>query len=451
MLFEKIESKGLAQYSYIVGDSYEAVVIDPRRDCQIYMDMALKAGMQITHILETHRHEDFAVGSVPLAQQTGAQIWHADPQLPYLYGKAAEPGQVWSIGALTLEARHTPGHTEGSRSYVLYTPENTPWMVFSGDVLFTGEVGRVDFLGMDRAPTMAGYLFDSIFNVLLPLGEGVILCPGHGYGSACGTSIADRPWSTLGIELHLNPRLQFKSRDAFIVNVAHKLPKPGYFTKMEKWNLQGPSPVKGLSGVKACAPNLFNQLKKDAVILDLRSISAFAGGHVLGALSIETEYLPSYVGWFVSPEEPLLLIGENDQIATAVNYLNRQGYDNVLGYLSGGMLDWAVENLPIERTVLISPAELLKRVDQPGDMLLIDVRSEEEFTTGALLGARNIPFKEFSTHVDIIPKNKAVVLYCAVGTRSIAAVSALQRSGHQAVIMLSGGTLAWSKNDLPLT
>ena len=216
MLFEKIESKGLAQYSYIVGDGYEAVVIDPRRDNQIYIDMALESGMQITHILETHRHEDFAVGSVDLARQTGATVWHADAQLPYMYGNAVEPGKLWQIGALTLEAYHTPGHTEGSRSYVLYTPDGVPWVVFSGDVLFTGEVGRVDFLGMDKAPIMAGHLFDSIFNVLKPLGPGVILCPAHGYGSACGSSIADRPWSTLGIEMQANPRLQFTNRDAFI-------------------------------------------------------------------------------------------------------------------------------------------------------------------------------------------------------------------------------------------
>jgi len=450
MLFEKVESKGLAQYSYIIGDGYEAIVIDPRRDCQIYIDLALNAGMQITHILETHRHEDFAIGSMALAQLTSALIWHADSQLPYLYGEAAEAGQVWHVGSLILEALHTPGHTEGSRSYVLFTPDSTPWMVFTGDALFTGEVGRVDFLGMDRAPEMAGKLFDSIFGTLLPRGDGAILCPGHGYGSACGSSIADRPWSTLGIERQLNPQLQFKERDAFVANVARKLPKPEYFSKMEIWNLQGPPSVKGLSGVHAYAPQIFSELMTDAVVLDLRSINAFAGGHVPGALSIAIVNLPSYIGWFVPPDATILLVCENEVLATAVAYLNRQGYDNIIGFLSGGMLGWAVNDLPIETTTLITPADLSSQLDQPCGLWLIDVRSEEECASGVLHGAHHIPVKEFNLHLEEIPVNNAVVMYCAEGPRAIAAVSALQRAGHQNVAMLYGGILGWSKNGLSI-
>lgn len=448
MLFEKVESMGLAQYSYIVGDGYEAVVIDPRRDCQIYVDLAFSAGMQITHILETHRHEDYAVGSVVLAKATGAEIWHADPQLPYKYGSAVEPGQEWHLGSLMIKALHTPGHTEGSRSYVLDAQTGTPWCVFTGDVLFTGEVGRVDFLGMDRAPEMAGHLYTSIFDALLPLGDGVILCPGHGYGSACGSSIADRPMSTLGIERQLNPRLQFTERDAFIANVARKLPKPEYFSKMEEWNLQGPPPVKGMSGVQALPPKLFNEKIRDAVVVDLRTIDAFSGGHIPGSLSIAAANVPSYIGWFVDTEAQILLVGESDKVIKAVTYLGRQGYDNVMGYLAGGIYDWTVSNLAIETTKLYTPKELISAVNVSDDLTLIDVRSPEETETGMLKGALNIPIKGFSSRIGEIPPNSQVVFYCAEGPRAVATTSALQRAGHPNAAMLRGGLNACRRQGL---
>jgi hydroxyacylglutathione hydrolase len=448
VLFEKVESKGLAQYSYIIGDGYEAIVIDPRRDCQVYIDHALRAGMQITHILETHRHEDFAVGSVILSDLTGAQIWHADPQLPYEYGKPVVNGQTWNLGSMKLKALHTPGHTEGSRSYVLYAVPGVPWYVFTGDVLFPGEVGRVDFLGMDRAPEMAAHLYDSIFNVLLPLGDGVIMCPGHGYGSACGSSIADRPMSTLGIERQLNPRLQHQDRDAFVTNVSRQLPKPDYFSKMEKLNIAGTPPAKGIADVRAFPPKQFRKVMKGAVVIDLRSISSYAGLHVPGALSIVTDDIPSYIGWFVDTESPILLVGESGEVRTTVTYLNRQGYDNVLGYLSGGMHDWTVADLPIETTRILTPEELFALLKQENQFTLIDVRSPEEYVTGALPCAQNIPIKGFISHIDDVPGNSPVVMYCEEGPRSAATVSALQRAGHKDVTILRGGIFACRQSGL---
>ncbi|MDF1512878.1 MAG: rhodanese-like domain-containing protein [Anaerolineae bacterium] len=447
MLFTKIESKGLAQYSYIIGDGYDCVVIDPRRDCQIYRDIAFKAGMRIRHILETHRHEDFVVGSAGLASLTGAEIWHADSQLPYQYGKSVLPGQRWHIGGLVLEALHTPGHTEGSRSYILFTQDGSPWMAFTGDVLFTGEVGRVDFLGMDYAPIMAGYLYDSIYHQLLPYGDGVILCPAHGYGSACGSDIADRPWSTLGIERITNPRMQFETRDDFVNAVVRKLPKPGYFSKMEELNLQGPSPAQDASGIVPLSPQDFRDLSQHATIIDLRSISAFAGGHIPGALSLITANLPGYVGWFVQPDESILLVSDNgpDDIATAVTYLYRQGYDNILGYLSENMLDWIVANYPVEQTKLQSPYELAEDLKKPVKPALIDVRSAEEYAEGVLPDAIFIPLKGFMEHLDTLPVDQNMVMYCAAGTRSIATISAVQRAGFKNVSMLNGGLMAWDE------
>ena len=191
MLFERIESEGLAQYSYLVGDQGEAIVIDPRRDCGIYIERAVQAGYRIVAILETHRHEDFTIGSVELAARLGAgaaDIWHADAGLDYLYGAAVQDGQTWQIGRLRLTALLTPGHTHGHMSYLLTDPTENPWVVFTGDALFAGDVGRTDLIDTQRTLEMGGLLYDTLFESLLPLGDHIIVCPGHGAGSLSDTA-----------------------------------------------------------------------------------------------------------------------------------------------------------------------------------------------------------------------------------------------------------------------
>ena len=170
MLFERVESEGLAHYSYIVGDRNEAVVIDPRRDCEVYSKMASKEGMRIATVIETHRNEDYVIGSMELSARTGAEVWHADGELDYRYGEAVEDGMTWNVGRFKIEAISTPGHTPGSMSYLLRDAGGDPWIVFTGDALFAGDLGRVDLLGMDRAEEMADQLYDSVFKRLLPLG-----------------------------------------------------------------------------------------------------------------------------------------------------------------------------------------------------------------------------------------------------------------------------------------
>ncbi|MBN1875313.1 MAG: MBL fold metallo-hydrolase [Anaerolineae bacterium] len=446
MLFERIESKGLAQYSYIIGDRSVAVVIDPRRDSDVYIELALAQGMQITDIVETHRHEDFVVGSPELAARTGARAWHADAQLPYKYGQAVADGQVWEIGWFTLRAIHTPGHTEGSMSYVLYEPGDAPWLSFTGDVLFTGEVGRVDFLGMDRAPAMAGHLYDSIFGKLLPLGDGVVVCPGHGYGSACGSTIADRPLSTLGLERALNPRLQVSGREAFIAEVARKLPKPQYFEKMETWNLQGPPDLGTLPAPKSLPPTMFVDAMREAVVIDTRDMFSFAGGHIPDALSLSLDNLPSYIGWYVPPDTPLLLVMDDNDPMPAVRYLVRQGYDDIVGCLAGGMFAWSMAGLPLATTPLVRPADLSSH---PHSWIL-DVRNPEDFVAGALPGAVNISHKYLAERLDEVPSDRPICTYCAAGPRSMAAASALQRAGHASVSVLLGGINRWAAEGLPV-
>ncbi len=450
MLFERIASIGLAQYSYIVGDGTEAIVIDPRRDCEIYIRKALDAGMQITHILETHRHEDFAVGSVELARRTDAQIWHADAQLPYKYGKAATEGQSWRLGNFKLSAIHTPGHTEGSMSYVLYAAQDVPWMVFTGDVLFTGEVGRVDFLGMDRALEMAGHLYDAIFRKILLLGDGVLLCPAHGAGSACGGVIADRPWSTLGLERELNPRLQFSTRESFMTDVTRQLPKPPYFERMEVWNLEGPPHLGALPVPKALSAigfMSFVEAARETVIIDTRDMVGFSGGHIPGALDIPMQLLPLYTGWFVPYDVPILLVTGTCDPMDAVRHLIRIGYDDVAGYLVGGMRAWAASRMPVETAPFIAPQTL---ADHQGSLWVLDVREEEELQGGTVPGAHNIPLKQLPQRLGEVPDGASVVTYCRGGPRSMLAASVLRREGYKMTSVLLGGLNAWREDGLPL-
>ena len=235
MIFERIVSEGLAHYSYLAGDKNEALVIDPRRDVEVYVEKATKAGMRIAHILETHRNEDYLVGSMELADRTGAEVWHADSQWDYRYGRSVQPGQKWKAGRLEFEAIPTPGHTPGSMSYLLRDPTGLSSMVFCGDALFAGEVGRIDLMGREKAAENAGQLFDSLFGKLLPLGDEVIVCPAHGAGSACGESISERLWTTIGLERKHNPRLQAKGKTEFVATLLNSQPeRPPYFSRMEK-------------------------------------------------------------------------------------------------------------------------------------------------------------------------------------------------------------------------
>jgi len=274
MLFKRIQSEGISHNSYLIGDGREAVVIDPRLDCDVYVEEAHLEGFRIRHIFETHRHEDFVLGSAALAARTGAEIWHADSQWEYRYGNAAQDGQTWNIGRLTLKAIHSPGHTPGSMSYLLCDPDEVPWMVFTGDALFAGDVGRVDFMGMDRAPEMAGYLYDTLFGKLLSLGDGVIVCPAHGAGSVCASEIGERMWTTVGLERLHNPKLQVADRDEFITLTARKMEYPPYFRRMEQLNLEGAQ----FSGSLPLPLSVreFVRMAQDAVVVDTRTEVAFS-------------------------------------------------------------------------------------------------------------------------------------------------------------------------------
>ncbi|MFP4563071.1 MAG: MBL fold metallo-hydrolase [Spirochaetia bacterium] len=451
MLFKRYKTPGIAHFSYLIGDGGAAAVIDPKRDVDEYIEDAVKEGFRISRIFETHRNEDYLIGSTALAAKTGAEIWHADAGLAYRYGKPVENGQTWEFGGRTFEAIATPGHTPGSMSYVLHDPSGEPWMVFTGDTLFAGDTGRTDLLGEDRIEELAEYLHDSLFEKILPLGDGVIVCPAHGSGSVCGSGIIDREWTTIGLERKLNPKLQASGREDFIRKAGSVLPRPPYFRSMEERNLEESAAEDGLPLPVPLDPDSFEHHARDAVVVDTRKETSYGGGHIPGSLSLWAGGIPSFAGWFIEPGTPILLVNEDDDYSEVRKSLLRIGFDNILGYLSGGMISWYTAGKPVALMRTVSAGDFCTEIDSGGDFWVLDIRDPEELESeGVVRGAHNIPLTQLPGRMDEVPKNKRIDIFCSSGLRSMAAASLLERAGYDSVEVIYGGVQAWNSTTCPV-
>jgi hydroxyacylglutathione hydrolase len=454
MIFERIKSEGIAHNSYLIGSENDAAVIDPRRDCQVYMDLAQQKGLKIKYIFETHRNEDYAIGSVELKHFTGARIYHG-PGLDWKYGNTLKDGQKFQIGTLRLTAIRTPGHTDESVSYALadLSTGEANVLVFTGDALFVGDVGRTDLYGSEESPRLAANLYDSIVNKLLPLGDGVILCPAHGAGSVCGASIADRDESTLGLERIQNPLLHM-SRDEFIkYKVAEKLERPHYFRQMEKYNLEGAPLLGSLPLPSPLFPSDFkDNMERGAVVVDTRYPAAFGGAHIKGAYSIWLEGLPVFAGWVLDYDKPILLVlEEQHHLEKAVRYLIRTGYDQIVGYLKGGIEGWYNAGLPVEHLPVLTVYELKAKLNRREKLTILDVRSEDEWNGGHIKGALHIYVGHIRERMADIPKDKPVAMFCNVGHRAGLGASILLREGYREVYNVLGGMSAWKAAGYPIS
>ena len=413
-MIKRIRSDGIAHISYFVGSGHEAVVIDPRRDCQIYFDLAKEQGMKIRYIFETHRNEDYVIGSKELAQLTGARIYHGTG-LDFKYGERVIA-------------------------------------VFTGDALFVGEVGRVDFYGREEIPRLARNLYDSIFKRILPLGDGVILYPAHGAGSVCGGGISEREESTLGLERLQNPILK-KTKEQFVkFKVAEHHYQAPYFRKMEQYNLNGPPLLGGLPDTPGLSPKQFKKkMELDAIVVDTRTPPAFGGVHIKGSLSIWLRGLPSYAGWALPYNKDILLVLEDkQQVETAVRYLIRLGYDRIVGYLCGkagscGIEAWYNEGFPIEHLDLLSIHKLKARLEEDKDMLVLDVRGGDEWNRAHIDGSLHIYLGHLMKRLNRISKDQPLAIICNTGNRSSLGASMLYREGYKHVHNVLGGMNAWKR------
>lgn len=458
LIFERVLTDGIAAISYLIGDDEEGVaaVIDPRPDVEVYLELARKNGVSITHIFETHIHADLVSGSRELADRTGTAKIYASSEGGAEYGFAVEPvqgGDEFKFGALVLTARHSPGHTPEHVCYVAYDEEHPdfPWGVFTGDSLFVNSAGRPDLLGRD-ANKLASQLYDTLWELYAKLDDGVIIHPSHGSGSPCGADIGDRLESTIGFEKRFNPYYQRKERQDFVdYALSTPPPEPAYYKRMKKVNAAGPAILGRLPIIPALAPKAFREVleAKGAQLVDTRTMLAFGGGHIDGAMNIAASPILSiWAGWLLDPEQPILLVLESDGDAEKVAQLFvRTGYTKFAGYLVGGMKAWQNAGYRLRELPQMTVHELQS---SRNGLQVLDVRGPAEWKNGRIPGAKHIFLPHLQKRAGELDKERPVVVYCATGYRASLAASLLQQDGFSDVRNLPGSFHAWKAAKFPV-
>jgi hydroxyacylglutathione hydrolase len=453
MEFRRFETPGIAHYAYLIADAGEGAIVDPRRDVDEYLRTAQALGVRIRYVIETHRQEDFVMGSAHLAERTDALVVNGRHELFGHGDIRLADDEVLELGGLRIRALHTPGHTPESMCYAIFAPKHDrhAWGVLTGDTLFYGDTGRTDLVDPDRTEHNASLLYDMVHEKLVPLGEGVLVWPAHGAGSVCGSGMAPRPASSLGAERHTNTVFAM-TRDRFARRkTMERIPRPPYFTMMEQVNLRGGlPPTSRPEDVAMLSADEIAERARHALLVDTRSPEAFAGGHIQDALAIWMDGLPVFGGWVASHETPVLLVTERDtDAATAFLHLSRIGVDSVQGALAGGFESWRGSGRPITTAGVMIPMDLLARAHE---MQVLDVREPAEFESGHIEGARHL----YVGHLDArfteldLDRDLPVVVTCSIGNRAGLAVSSLQRHGFRDVRNLLGGMTSWKALGLPL-
>ena len=452
MFIRQFFVKGLAHASYLVGcvSSGVCVVIDPKRDVADYLEVTQEEGMKLTHIFETHLHADFVSGHLELANKTGARVYvPAAAQVGYEHVPIREGDEI-SLGTLRVRIIGTPGHTP--ESVCLAVSDTTrsvdPWVIFTGDTLFVGDVGRPDLFGPERARELAASLYQSLHNKLLKLPDSVEVYPAHGAGSLCGRSIGSKQSSTIGFERLFNYALQPRSQDDFIELLIHNMPSaPAYFKFDTELNRKGPKLLMTLAEPKSISPRETQEMvKKDNIILiDTRAGAIFGEAHIPGSLNIGlSPQFPTWVGTVIDPEKPLLFLLSKDENLKEVRlHLARIGFDNLLGFVAGGITAWQDAGLPVSSLPHINVSELKELLKTRKDMLVLDVRSDAEWRAGHIKDAAHIPLKEVEERYPEMARDRATAVICGSGYRSSIAASILEKSGLKNLRNVTGGMGAW--------
>ncbi len=471
MIFDRIYDESLAQASYLVGCAAcgEAVVVDPNRDIDQYLEAAEARGLKITAVTETHIHADFVSGSRELAQRTGATLYLSGLGGPgWEYGFAAESGAIllsdgfgFRIGNVAFQALHTPGHTPEHVVFLVTdrAAGDRPMGLLSGDFLFARDVGRPDLL--EKAARIAGsadvaarLLFHSLGR-LKELPDYLQVWPGHGAGSACGKGMSTMPQSTLGYERLFNWALQPMDEETFVRRVLEGQPEPPrYFATMKRINRDGPRPLGGIHPPPRMPDDRLDRLiAEGAVVVDTRDGADYAAAHVPGTISIPFDRsFTTWAGWLLAYDRDVYLLVDSrrhDALDGAIRDLALIGLDRIAGYFGSGALGvWQEQGRAFDTLHQTGPAELR---EQPREAVtIVDVRGETEWRSGHLPGARHIPLGYLTDRLTEIPREGTVVLQCQSGSRSHIAASLLQARGYRNVVNLLGGFAAWERNGYPV-
>jgi glyoxylase-like metal-dependent hydrolase (beta-lactamase superfamily II)/rhodanese-related sulfurtransferase len=430
MYIEQLYTNCLAEAAYYIESEGEAAIIDPLRETTPYLEKAKERKTTIKYIFETHFHADFVSGHIDLSKKTNAPIVYG-PLANTKYDVInAKDGQEFTIGKIKLKVLHTPGHTPESSCYLLLDEHGKEHAIFTGDTLFVGDVGRPDLLdGVMTREELAGMLYDSLNNKIKTLPDAVVVYPAHGPGSACGKNIGKETFSTIGEQKKVNYALQNQTKEEFIEKVTDGiLPPPAYFFEDARINRDGYAPIDEVmaNNAKALSASLFKkEVEKGAIILDTRKADDFEKGFIKGSINIGLNgQYAVWVGTLVDIKKPLLLVAEEGKEEEAVLRLARVGYENVLGYLAGGVKNW---NEPLDTITSIHPHEIPTYKKAGFDVL--DVRKPGEWSAGHLKDAQFLPLADFPVNLKETDNEANHVIHCAGGYRSMIAISIMKRQG----------------------
>jgi len=462
MYFQHVYDTSLAQASYFIGCQAkgEAIVIDAKRDIDTYLEIAAQNNMKITHIAETHIHADFLAGSRELAAVTGATMYLSDEgghEWQYEFDHVGlKHGDIIKVGNLTLEVLHTPGHTPESISFLLTDQPATdqPVMVFTGDFVFVGDIGRPDLL--EKAAGFAGtqekgarQMYESIRRFTALPGY-VQLWPGHGAGSACGKSLGAVPSSTVGYEQIRNWAFQYENNPAgFVAYLLEGQPEPPkYFAMMKHLNkVDRPLLIKVPVHQKLTTEAFNHAYNKGIKVIDTRSKAEFAKGHLPGSINIQdNNAFATWCGWLLNYQEEFILVADESQMDGLTRKLMRIGLDNIFGYVEN--ID--ALGIPMESSEVINMEQFHYYLGLQG-VQVIDVRGENEYIAGHIQGAENVFVGTLEDNLDTIDKDKKTVIYCQSGDRAAIAQSLLARNGFKDVKKYAGGMKEWNEHVLPVT
>jgi rhodanese-related sulfurtransferase/glyoxylase-like metal-dependent hydrolase (beta-lactamase superfamily II) len=450
MYFKQFYLGCLAHASYMIGSDGEAAVVDPRRDVDSYIAEAREQGLEIKHVIETHLHADFVSGHRELAHRTGAKIYFGAKAGAKFEHVPVREGDEIRMGDVVLRFLETPGHTPESVSILVVdrAVSDVPKAVLTGDTLFIGDVGRPDLLGARMsAQELAGMLYDSLHEKLLPLPDSVEVYPAHGAGSLCGRNISSETSSTIGQQRQFNYALRPMPKEEFVRMMTTDLPEaPAYFSRDVAINRDGAPELAELPDPAALSARDVDALqKKGAVVLDTRPAAQFGAGHVPGSLHIGLSgQFASWAGALISPGSPIVVVAdEEEQVREARTRLARVGIENVAGYLDGGILSWHDAGLPLATTEQIGVEELDARMREGTSGKIVDVRRPGEWQAGHIPGAMHLPLNALAGEAAALPKDQPVAVICASGFRSSIATSVLEQKGFTKVTNVIGGMTAW--------
>ena len=454
MAIERFYTPGLAQIAYGVADPVQkvAAIIDPRRDVGVYLDWANDNGHAIVAVLETHVHADFVSGARELAAATGATVYAGRLGATELPHQPLDDGDLVPIGRMSLAALWTPGHTPEHVSYLLFDPtqSNEPLALFSGDILFAGEIGRPDLLGPEKTGELVDQLYDTVFARLALLPDEVVVYPGHGAGSPCGKKIGDAAQTTIGQEKRFNYAFQARSRADFVRSVMEGMPRPpAYYPTMKRINKNGPALSRDLPlGEPLTAKDVRERQANGALVIDAREPADFAAGHIPDAINVGLgASFAIWAGWLTPYDRAVVLVLPNDAaFEGARTELWRIGIDNVAGYLEGGVAAWSRDEFPAATLEEMPVSTLARRLAKPSDAVqVLDVRDEVEWAAGHVPGAVNVSAGTLATGGDVrFGPEEAVAVICGTGYRSSVAASLLKQRGLRQVITVPGGMEAWT-------